>query len=83
MQQVKRKLKSFTIKTSSCLNESPYPVTGIAGGVGCPSDVLLFQGTLLVMADGDFLTGCMSTPAFSYDHKKNNIMQEGDKVCSE
>lgn len=25
---------------------------------------------------------CMSTPAFSYDHKKNNITQEGDKFCA-
>lgn len=83
VRQVKRKLKSFTIKGSICLNWSLYPVTGIAGGVGCPSKVLLFQGTGLVMAEGDFLTECMSTTAFSYDHKKNNIMQEGDKFCSE
>lgn len=83
VRQVKRKLKSFTIKASICLNWSLYPVTGIAGGVGCPGNVLLFQGTVLVMAEGDFLIQCMSTPAFSYDPKKNNIMQEGDKVCSE
>lgn len=83
MRQAKRKLKSFTIKASICLNWSLYPVTGIAGGVGYPSNVLLFQGTVSVTAEGDFLTECMSTAAFSYEHKKNNIMQEGDKVCSE
>lgn len=35
------------------------------------------------MAEGDFLIEHMSTPAFSYDHKKNKTMQEGDNVCSE
>lgn len=59
-----------------------YPVTGITGGVGCPSNDLVFQGTASVRGEGDFLTECMSTPAFSYDHKKNNILQQGDKVCS-
>lgn len=82
VQQVRRKLQSFTITSSTCSNWSLYPVTGITGGVGCPSNDLLFQGTASVTLEGDFLTECMSTLAFSYDHKKNNILQQGDKVCS-
>lgn len=80
---MERKLNSFAIKASICLNWSLCPVTGIAGGVGYPSNVLLFQGTVLVTADGDFLTECVSTALFSYDHKKNIVMQEGDRVYSE
>lgn len=82
VQQVRRKLQSFTITASICSSWSLYPVTGITGGVGCPSNDLLFQGTASVTPEGDFLTECMSTLAFSYDHKKNNILQQGDKVCS-
>lgn len=82
VQQEKRKLQRFTITANICSNWSLYPVTGITGGVGCPSNDLLFQGTASVTAEGDFLIGCMLTSAFSYDHEKNNILQQGDKVCS-
>lgn len=43
--------------------------------------VLVFQGTVIELTDGDFLTEQMPAPGLSDDHKQNNTMQEGDKVC--
>lgn len=58
--QVKRKLKICVIKASICLIWSLCPVIGIAAGVRYPSNVLLFQGTVLAMAESDFLTESVS-----------------------